>query len=440
VNKRLFMLCEAGTPQNRLQIVLSVLAAVMLVCYATAVAMAQTQQPSVEQQPQRRVKHAPIQDMSPEGRLAVLQESLQYPPESVPIDTSYWDLLHPWSVDTTARTMFTTDQTSQLADQLKTLHDSGVSKEDASSQVQLPPSSLQYKFEMSKTLLAGTQDVLQARLVVTTSQSSDTALRIHVSQAEMIGSQEFGSPNLGSVPSSCDSTGPVCTFTWQIPSADKQYWGLLKLRANVTVDGHPGEFAVGESFYSSPMVAGKFTGAFQERMNNGSLVIDAGVDVQKRMACFISANLYSVDKEIPVQHARLRILVDPSMKTISFPFYGKIFRDYGDEGTFRLQDLKGQCVNLAFPPEWFLDSMAHEAELHGLRKAPPPPKEPSNIYFASDNYAFTTRHHLLSEFSNAEWQSPKKTARLEAFKKMQLTDRVVQPPAQQPAPTTPVNP
>jgi hypothetical protein len=425
VNKRLFILCEAGTPQNRLQIVLSILAAVMLVCYATAVAMAQGQQASVEQQPQRRVKHAPIQDMSPEGRLAVLQESLQYPPESVPIDTSYWDLLHPWSVDTTAHTMYSTEQTSQLADQLKTLHDSGVSK---------------YKFEMSKTLLAGTQDVLQARLVVTPSQSSDTSLRIHVSQAEIIGSQEFGSPNLGPVPSSCDSTGPVCTFTWQIPSADKQYWGLLKLRAKVTVDGHPGEFAVGESFYSSPMVAGKFTGAFKERIDNGSLVIDAGVDVQKRMACFISANLYSVDKETPVQHARLRILVDPSMKTISFPFYGKIFRDYGDEGTFRLQDLKGQCVNLAFPPEWFLDSMAHEAELHALRKAPPPPKEPANIYFASDNYSFTTRHHLLGEFSNAEWQSSKKTARLEAFKKMSARGSVVQPNVQQTAPTAPANP
>lgn len=53
----------------------------------------------------------------------------------------------------------------------------------------------------------------------------------------------------------------------------------------------------------------KLTGAFQERMDNGSLVIDAGVDVQKRMACFISANLHSVDKEIPVQHARLRLLV-----------------------------------------------------------------------------------------------------------------------------------
>jgi hypothetical protein len=410
-----------------------VVAALALIGSTASAAMAQTQQP--QQQPQqqqstqRRVRHASVEDRSPAGRLALEQEHLQYPPESVPIDTTYWDLLHPWYVDTQAHSMRTKEDLVQGLKEWQSLRLAGYKEEDAWAQVHWPASSLKSQFEMNKTTLAGTEDKLQARLTVTPTQSSDAALRLHVIKAEMIGTEEFGSPNLGAVPFTCETTGPVCTFTWQAPSADKQYWGMLRLRTTVTVEGFPGEFIATELFYSSPMVAGKFTGAFQERLDNGSLVIDAGVNVQKRMACFVSANLYSANKEIPVQHARLRLLVDPSMKTISFRFFGKIFRDYGDEGTFRLQDLKAQCENLAFPPEWFLNSYEHQADLQLWRSNNPSPQnEPGHIYFAHDNYSYTTQSYPLSAFSDAEWQSPQKTRRLEMLKKIAAIKTGQQPP------------
>ncbi len=96
------------------------------------------------------------------------------------------------------------------------------------------------------------------------------------------------------------------------------------------------------------------------------------------------------------------MIVDPSMKTISFTFFGKIFRDFGHEGTFRLQDLKAQCENLAYPPEWFLDSVAHQAELQSFQSKASTVKEPSRIYFEYNNYTYTTRRYTSAAFSDRE--------------------------------------
>ncbi len=339
------MLLTTGIRKN---VASGVVTIVALMGTAIGTAMAQTQQPPSQpakppQAQERRVKHALPEDIAKVGTRAMLQEQLQYPHESVPIDATTWDLLHPWFVGTSPRPMLSKEVASQVASL-------NVSGQDQWTQVQFPTASFNYQFELNKTILAGIEDKLEARLVVTPLQNSDSTLRLHVSNAEIIGSEEFGSPDLGAVPSSCESTGPVCIFTWHAPTADKQYWGMLKLQATVTVEGTSDEFSVSEIFFSSPMVAGKFTGNFQERMDNGTLVIDAGVDVQRRMVCQVTANLYSADNEIPLQHARLRLLMEPSMKTVSFRFFGKIFRDYGDEGTFRLQDLKAQCANVSFPP------------------------------------------------------------------------------------------
>lgn len=390
--------------KNTLKFALAAVAGLALVCGTITAARAQDT---------RRVKHASLGDTTPAGRMAVLQEYLQYPPESTPIDSTYWDLLHPWSVSTTTHTMVPT----QVIQQIKTLETSGLSLDQVMQQAKaLLPSSLPtYQFDMNKTILAGTDDQLQARLTV------GGASTFHVTKAEIIGSRQFGSPNLGAVPFSCDDINSACTFQWQAPSADKKYWGSLRLQVTLSVNGFQDPFVIGESFYSSPMVAGKFTGQFQGKIFNGSLVIDAGVDVQSHMACFVSANLYSADSGTPLQHAERQMLVDPSMKTISFTFFGKIFRDYGDQGTFRLQDLQARCQNLPYPAEWFIDRDAHRAEWEAFQKNPPAFNEPTRIYFAYNTYSYTTGNYALTAFSNAEWQSSAKTALWNAYTKATAT-------------------
>ena len=105
------------------------------------------------------------------------------------------------------------------------------------------------------------------------------------------------------------------------------------------------------------------------------------------------------------------------MKTVSFTFFGKIFRDYGHQGTFRLQDLKGQCENLAYPPEWFMDSQTYAAELLEFSNNPPATREPGRIYFAYDQLTYTTRRYPNSAFSDREWTSQERQTKLDLLRK-----------------------
>jgi hypothetical protein len=353
-----------------------------------------------------------LNDAPGKGTLTAYERFTQYPPDSRPLNTWNWDLIHPWSTDTSPAPMIP----SRVVSQAESLRALGVPEEEAWRTVRLA-SLPQYQFELNKTVLAGTNDELRASLRITAGPDSETPVRFQVAKAELIGDQDFGSPHLGSVPFSCDPTKSTCMFRWSAPSADRQSWGMLELQVTVTVDGMQDDFMVRQSFYSSPMVAGKFTGVFRERIDHGSLVIDAGVSVQKRMACFLSANLFSVDKKIPTHHAERRLIVDPSMKTVSFTFFGKIFRDFGHEGAFRLQDLKGQCENLAYPPEWFIDSQVHQAELQEFASTPPPTREPGRIYFAYNQLTYMTHRYHNDTFSNREWTSPERQRKVELLKK-----------------------
>ncbi len=356
---------------------------------------------------------APLEDASLAGTLAAYQAATQYGPESRALHVENWDLTHPFLTESPSLPLISSASLHELESQ----RDSGLTEQQILSKLKSPSSLSTYQFEMNKTILTGTRDELSARLTVTSASNSNAVPRIHVIKAEVIGDSYFGSPNLGTVPFSCETITPVCTFRWRAPSEQKQYWGSLELQVTLTLQGSADEFVVRQGFYSSPMVAGKFTGDFHEQLQNGSLLIDAGVSVQKRMLCSVSANLYSVDKEVPTHHTTRRLIVDPSMKTITLTFFGKIFRDFGQEGTFRLEDLKAQCDNLAFPPEWAVDIRAHQAQLQAFQDHPPATREPIYVYFKYNDFTYTTRAYANSAFSDAEWQSPERTQRIEYLKK-----------------------
>lgn len=355
-----------------------------------------------------------LNDTTARGDLARYQDFSKYPPESRPLRASNWDLIHPWTVDTPTLPLTPASWTAQLESLMK----SGMSQADIAQRIGTPSFFPVYNFAVNKLILAGLQDQLTARLTVSPPRGSTTLNSFHVVKAEVIGDVRFGSPDLGAALFSCDpGVNPACTFTWKTPTAAKQYWGALQLQVTVSVDGKGDDYVALLHFYSSPIVAGKFTGSFQERLADGSLLIDAGVSVQSRMACFVSANLYSVDEGVPTHHAERRMIVDPSMNAITFTFFGKIFRDNSHEGTFRLQDLKAQCENLPYPPEWFMDSSAHMSDLANLQNQPAAAPEPDIVYFEYNNFTYTTKSHPAADFSTNEWQAPERTQKLELLKK-----------------------
>ena len=350
-------------------------------------------------------------DATPLNSMVAYREFIKYPPESRPLVGANWDLLNPWSVDAATLPMIPTRITAQV----ESMRRAGVAEDEAWRGVTLPAALPKYRFELNTAVLAGTRHELKATLTFMPDQAGGPAPQVNITRAELVGDADFGSPALGAVPYSCQAGNATCAFRWRAPAARKEYWGVINLVVTANLVGSTDEFVMRQSFYSSPMTAGKFTGQFQERLENGSLVIDAGVNVTSRMACFVSSNLYSIDKGLPSQHVERRLIVDPSMRSIAFTFFGKIFRDYGHEGTFRLQDLKAQCENLHYPPEWFLDSVAHKAELQALQARPPAAKEPSRIYFEYNDYSYTTRKYSSSEFSDREWQSAESTRKLTLY-------------------------
>jgi hypothetical protein len=348
---------------------------------------------------------------SPLSSMVAYREFIKYPPESRPLVGSNWDLLNPWSVDASTLPMIP----ARISAQVESLRRAGISDEEAWRGVTLPAGLPKYRFELNTAVLAGTRQDLNARLTFLSDQAAGPRPQVNIIRAELVGDADFGSPALGSVPYSCQVDNSTCTFHWRAPAARKEYWGVINLVVTANVADSTDEFVMRQSFYSSPMTAGRFTGRFQDKLENGSLVIDAGVNVTSRMACFVSSNLYSIDKGVPSQHVERRLIVDPSMHSIAFTFFGKIFRDYGHEGTFRLQDLKAQCENLHYPPEWFMNSVAHKAELQAFAAKPLAVKEPSRIYFEYNDYTYTTRKYSGTDFSDREWQSPESTRKLTLY-------------------------
>jgi len=350
-------------------------------------------------------------DASPLSSMVAYRTFIKYPPESRPLVGASWDLLNPWSVDASTLPMIPT----RIAAQVESLRRAGTSDDEAWRSVTLPDALPKYRFELSTAVLAGTRQDLNATLTFISDQAAAPSPEVNITRAELVGDADFGAPVLGAVPYSCQAGNTTCTFHWRAPAARKEYWGVMNLVVTASLAGSTDEFVMRQSFYSSPMTAGKFTGHFQEKLENGSLVIDAGVNVTSRMVCFVSSNLYSIDKGLPSQHVERRLIVDPSMHSIAFTFFGKIFRDYGHEGTFRLQDLKAQCENLHYPPEWFMDGVAHKAELQAFQARPPAAKEPSRIYFEYNDYTYTTQKYSSSDFSDREWQSPESTRKLTLY-------------------------
>ena len=76
-----------------------------------------------------------------------------------------------------------------------------------------------------------------------------------------------------------------------------------------------------------------------------------------------------------------------------------------------------EILNLAFPPEWAMDMRAHQAQLQEFQDHPPATREPIYIYFKYNEFTYTTRAYANSVFSEAEWQSPERTQRIEYLKR-----------------------
>jgi hypothetical protein len=162
-------------------------------------------------------------------------------------------------------------------------------------------------------------------------------------------------------------------------------------RVRLTVEVECGAPATTESrvihvvYTPEPAVPARFTGSFSDRIDNGSLVVRAGIEVVRGGRFVIDCNLYDA-KDRPVAWTRFKAELEPGSHDLALTFFGKILIDVQAEAPLRLGELRG----------------ARHVEHSDPDLEPMPAYEGSHIIDGLD----------LSELSDAEWDSPEKRAKL----------------------------
>jgi hypothetical protein len=337
----------------------------------------------------------------------------RYPPDSRPLDRDMKDLTEPWKIGNLPLPILPDPRMrteAALKAMLEEMVASGKSREEVIEELERRGKDApRFVFELNKHTITA-DDSLVAKLAVT--DADGVPVTAQILGAELVGDPVFGSKGLGSVDYTETGAGAY-RFTWRAPSADRKYWGSLTLKVRALVPGVDGETDLVQSFYSSPIVPARFTGQFSERLENGSLYIDAVVEVLRECKFSLHANLYSLEDDEPTHWASADPILQPGRQLVSFPFYGKIFRDGGYQGRFELRDLRGTCENMPFPASWLGDP----SKIQAIEKAPAK-DEPVLLYIPYTDATYKTRAYRLEEFSDAEWQAAEKTQRLQRLREL----------------------
>ncbi|MCB9549321.1 MAG: hypothetical protein H6706_26255 [Myxococcales bacterium] len=157
--------------------------------------------------------------------------------------------------------------------------------------------------------------------------------------------------------------------------------------AVATVEG-PAEARLQAVHVRRDAVPARFTGAFQDAVDGGSLRIDVGVDVARAGRYLIDCNLYD-DAGEPVAWARFKGSLPEGPGTVPLRFFGKVLVDGGRPGPWRIGELRGA----RHEPGAFPDLA---------------PMEPFTAPWSTGPWP-------LEAFSDAPWEAPARTARLAAL-------------------------
>ena len=238
--------------------------------------------------------------------------------------------------------------------------------------------------------------------------SSDRPVSIQVQSASVQADPEFGSVEIGTAAVAADSAGRN-VFRWQPDPKQRLHWGqvafLVRFRAP-----NGKLFLVQTDFRSTPRPPAYFSGRFREQLRNGSLAIEAEMDVKTAGRYIIEANLFDEDGQ-PMQWVYLRRYLERGRQQIELPFFGLVFHDRGfGAGRLVLRNLRAFRLHYPFDPRK-LDGMLARSEPVPTTNAPD--REYVEPY--SGEYR-TKKVYKISEFSRAEYQGKDKAARLSAIR------------------------
>lgn len=163
----------------------------------------------------------------------------------------------------------------------------------------------------------------------------------------------------------------------------------IRLTVAIECAGQIEERALNVIYTPEAAVPARFTGSFRDGVEDGSLVIHAGIDVKVPGWFLIDANLHDA-QDRPVAWARFKGELAPGAGSIALGFFGKVLLDAGAEPPFSMRELRGARFAEGRDPD--LEPMPAHPHAH-------------------------VADCELDELSDAEWDAPEKTAKLEMLER-----------------------
>ncbi len=142
-------------------------------------------------------------------------------------------------------------------------------------------------------------------------------------------------------------------------------------------------------FTGADRIPAQFTGEFGERLVNGDLAIDVGIEVAAAGTFRVEGNLFG--ESGPIGWARYQGELTEGTHSIPLVFYGLIFHDANAAAPFVLRQLRG----------------------YRLRHGDSPHREDIPPFGGEYN---TGGHYALSDFRQEEYESPRKQRMLEHYR------------------------
>ncbi len=201
-----------------------------------------------------------------------------------------------------------------------------------------------------------------------------------------------------------DKTKGDLTYTFRVRPLDRD-WGYMFLEVDATVDGSKHNQRAG--WYSTPHRVAEFQTGIQDRVDNGHLVVSVPLRVYKAGYFEIEANLQQKDGDQQyIATSTFEGDLEAGSQTVTLRFFGKIIRDKNADGPYVVKTIRGKRHNMPVTPGMLLRIQREGGTLPNVTHT-----EPDLEYFpmAPDH---TTGGYRAEEFSEKEWSSPAKDARL----------------------------
>lgn len=200
----------------------------------------------------------------------------------------------------------------------------------------------------------------------------------------------------------------VHTFSWKPQKAD---WGQMSLVTEISYGVENLKTTLTASFFSNPTVPAEFNGVFTDRLQDGSLVVRAVVNVYRKGKYHLEANLKDEKNGEFIAYATYDGDLVSGSNEVEFIFFGKILRDKDLDGPYLATAFRGHRVNLPIDPDWF----SQGAE--GLRKIQAAKTtEPDRELVLPYKEEYKTKFYKVESFSPAVWDSADKQNRIRQLK------------------------